>query len=94
MPTYDYKCRECGHKLEAFQKITDEPLHTCPACHKETLMRGPGGGIGLSFTGDGFYKTMYGSGKESNESPSSQAPGGCCPCGKSKNSCNSSKKSE
>lgn len=91
MPTYDYKCQECGHKMEAFQKITDAPLKTCPSCHKEKLVRGPGGGIGLSIHGDGFYKTMYGPKDPGGESSSSSAGGGCCPCGKNKNSCDSKK---
>ena len=78
MPTYDYRCTECGHKLEAFQKMSDKTLTTCPVCAKETLRRGPGGGIGLSFTGTGFYKTDY--------APSKEA-GSCCPCGKNQGSC-------
>lgn len=89
MPTYDYTCSGCGHKMEAFQKITEAPLKTCPACHQDKLIRGPGGGIGLSITGDGFYKTMYGP-KDTGESPPATG-GGCCPCGKNKNSCSSKK---
>jgi putative FmdB family regulatory protein len=83
MPTYDYHCENCGHQLEAFQKITDEPLKECPHCHKNTLRRGPGGGIGLSFTGTGWYKTDYANpqspkGSSSDTSPKKE----CCPCGK------------
>lgn len=95
MPTYDYTCQACRHKIEAFQKITEAPLLKCPACGKESLMRGPGGGIGLQFHGDGFYKTMYGPKHEASEpsSPGDASPptGGCCPCGKNKNSCQSTK---
>ncbi len=59
MPTYEYKCFDCEHAMEHFQKITDNPLKTCPSCGKESLKRGPGGGIGLSFKGSGFYITDY-----------------------------------
>ena len=59
MPTYEYRCSHCEHNLEAFQKITAEPLTSCPNCGKETLQRRPGGGIGLAFRGSGFYKTDY-----------------------------------
>lgn len=80
MPTYEYHCDKCGHKEEVFQKITDDSLKTCPKCHKETFHRGPGGGIGLSFTGSGFYITDYG--------PKKPPEGGsCCPCGKNQGGC-------
>ncbi|MBA3816693.1 MAG: zinc ribbon domain-containing protein [Parachlamydiaceae bacterium] len=97
MPTYDYTCKDCGHKLEVLQKITEAPLRECPLCHKESLMRGPGGGIGIALIGDGFYKTMYGpsSGSESNvKSSETSSGGGCCPCGKGKNACSSKKSDE
>jgi len=79
MPTYEYKCASCSHVLEAFQKISEEPLKSCPACHKETLVRGFGGGQAVfQFKGKGFYITDY---KQKSESGST-----CCPCGK-KESC-------
>lgn len=84
MPTYAYHCTNCSHKLEAFQKITEEPLKKCPSCGKDTLNRGPGGGVGLSFKGDGFYITDYGSRKDSKDTKdtNSNSCGSCCPCGK------------
>ena len=30
MPIYEYVCNECGHALEALQKLSDAPLQTCP----------------------------------------------------------------
>jgi predicted nucleic acid-binding Zn ribbon protein len=30
MPIYEYQCHDCGHILEALQKISDEPLKQCP----------------------------------------------------------------
>ncbi|MBN2430050.1 MAG: zinc ribbon domain-containing protein [Acidobacteria bacterium] len=33
MPTYEYTCEECGHRLEEFQSITAPPLTECPQCH-------------------------------------------------------------
>jgi putative FmdB family regulatory protein len=32
MPTYDYECRECGHRFEQFQKMSAAPLKACPKC--------------------------------------------------------------
>ncbi len=31
MPTYEYRCGE-GHTFETVQKITDEPVKSCPVC--------------------------------------------------------------
>lgn len=35
MPIYEYGCSECGRHIEAFQKISDEPLAVCPDCGGE-----------------------------------------------------------
>ncbi|MDH7516001.1 MAG: zinc ribbon domain-containing protein [Bacteroidota bacterium] len=59
MPTYEYRCRECGHFFESFQNITDSPLTDCPQCGMPTLQRLIGGGGGLLFKGTGFYLTDY-----------------------------------
>ena len=32
MPTYEYACTACGHRLEAVQKFTDDALTECPEC--------------------------------------------------------------
>jgi putative FmdB family regulatory protein len=99
MPTYEYHCSACGHKLEQMQKITEAPLLRCPECNQDTLRRGPGGGIGLSFTGSGFYITDYKQSKnnESPNTPQKETPSSSdktdqssCACGKKKGSCSSS----
>lgn len=91
MPTYDYHCANCNAQHEIIQKITDEPIKTCPDCNKDSLQRGPGGGIGLMFKGSGFYCTDYASTSTSksklSQASSTPAKSECCPCGKSKNSC-------
>ncbi len=58
MPTYEYECRECGHRFEEFQSITDEPIGTCPECGGE-VRRLIGSGAGIIFKGSGFYQTDY-----------------------------------
>ncbi len=44
MPTYAYKCGECG-EFETTQKITEKPLSKCPTCggKVERLISGTGG---------------------------------------------------
>jgi len=62
MPTYEYKCKRCGYEFERFQKITADPLTTCPECggSVERLITEGGGFI---LKGRGFYATDYGQGK-------------------------------
>lgn len=64
MPTYTYKCQQCGMQFDSFQSMMDPPLQTCPSCHGE-LQRVITGGSGLIFKGSGFYITDY-SKKQSN----------------------------
>lgn len=59
MPTYEYACGLCGHKMEVFQSILAERLVNCPACSKDGLRRLIGTGAGLIFKGTGFYQTDY-----------------------------------
>ncbi len=70
MPTYDYRCRECGHAFEEYQPITSDPLVVCPNCGKLALKRAMGGGGGLIFKGSGFYQTDY---KKNGSSPSTSS---------------------
>ncbi len=58
MPTYEYECNECGYTFEVFQKISADPVETCPKCggHVHRLI---GGGMGVIFKGSGFYTTDY-----------------------------------
>lgn len=47
MPTYDYKCEDCGHELnDIFQSFKDEALVKCPSCGKNSLARVIYGGLG------------------------------------------------
>ncbi len=71
MPTYHYKCKECGHEFEELQKISESPLRDCPSCKKPALVRIIGGGAGLLFKGSGFYLTDY---KKPPKSPDSPSP--------------------
>jgi putative FmdB family regulatory protein len=59
MPTYDYRCKACGHEFEQFQSMKDAPLRKCPACKKASLERLIGTGAAILFKGSGFYETDY-----------------------------------
>ncbi len=58
MPTYEYRCTECGHEFEAFQTMSEAPVATCPTCRGK-VERKISGGAGLLFKGSGFYITDY-----------------------------------
>ena len=54
MPTYQYSCTECGERVEAVQKFTDEPLQICSACGGK--LRKVFSPVGIVFKGSGFYR--------------------------------------
>jgi putative FmdB family regulatory protein len=54
LPTYEYACTACGHRLEAVQRFTDEPLTECPECG--AALRKVYGAVGIVLKGSGFYK--------------------------------------
>jgi putative FmdB family regulatory protein len=76
MPTYDYKCRGCGHAFDELQSFSDPPLTKCPACKKNKLDRLFGGGGAIIFKGSGFYETDYrraGTNGQANGKPEAEA---------------------
>ena len=59
MPTYEYRCRACGHEFEQFQSITAPAVRTCPACKKRKVEKKLSVGGAVLFKGGGFYETDY-----------------------------------
>ena len=55
MPTYEYQCTSCGHHIEVFQRITEDPLTTCGVCGGP--LRKVFHPAGIVFKGSGFYAT-------------------------------------
>jgi putative FmdB family regulatory protein len=55
LPTYEYACTACGHRLEAVQSFSDDPLTECPECG--SALRKVYGAVGIVLKGSGFYKT-------------------------------------
>lgn len=55
MPTYEYRCSNCGHQLEAVQSFSEAALTQCPACGRPDL-RKLFGNVGVVFKGSGFYR--------------------------------------
>ncbi|MCV6624112.1 zinc ribbon domain-containing protein [uncultured Pseudoteredinibacter sp.] len=75
MPIYEYQCQECGHQMEALQKLSDEPLKDCPACQQPQLQKQISA-AGFRLKGSGWYETDFKSGKKKNlAGDSAQASG-------------------
>ena len=62
MPTYQYSCTECGERIEAVQKFTDDPLQVCSACGGK--LRKVFSAVGIVFKGSGFYRNDSRSGSK------------------------------
>jgi putative FmdB family regulatory protein len=58
MPIYEYRCTDCGHRLEALQRLADAPLLVCPACGKESLTKLMSA-VGFQLKGSGWYATDF-----------------------------------
>jgi putative FmdB family regulatory protein len=58
MPTYEYRCPECGSQFEKIQRMSDEPGAECPECGAAAERR-MSAGAGFLFKGSGFYITDY-----------------------------------
>jgi putative FmdB family regulatory protein len=65
MPVYEYQCSECGKIQEAFQKISESPLETCPYCEgnlKKLISQSS-----FHLKGSGWYVTDYGGKKSGSD---------------------------
>ena len=73
MPTYEYRCKECGDELEVVQSFTDDPLTTCEKCGGP--LRKVFGSIGVTFKGSGFYRTDSRAGSATKPAAEKKADG-------------------
>lgn len=55
MPTYSYRCTECGTAFDIQQAFTDDSLTVCPNCGGR--LRKLFSSVGVTFNGSGFYRT-------------------------------------
>ena len=81
MPTYQYRCVDCGQSFERYQSFTDDPITICPlqldieaaddtaaTCGGE--VRKVFSNVGISFKGSGFYRNDSRSDDGSKSKPS------------------------
>lgn len=80
MPIYEYACPDCGHRFDALQKISDNPIQTCPKCSAGQVKKLISA-TSFVLKGSGWYKDHYGlkggpegeSAKESKDAPAAPA---------------------
>ncbi|MBU2710290.1 FmdB family zinc ribbon protein [Zooshikella harenae] len=65
MPIYEYECGQCQHALEVIQKVSDEPLVTCPQCNTDALRKRLSAPA-FRLKGGGWYETDFKTGKKKN----------------------------
>jgi putative FmdB family regulatory protein len=73
MPIYEYACNECGHTLDALQKVSEAPLTDCPECGEAALRRlisAPR----FRLKGDGWYETDFKKDNQRNLAKSDSEP--------------------
>jgi putative FmdB family regulatory protein len=66
LPTYSYKCTECGTAFDIQQAFTDDSLTVCPNCGGK--LRKVFTAIGVTFNGSGFYRNDSRPREKSSES--------------------------
>ena len=72
MPIYEYRCDDCGHELEAIQKMSDSALTDCPACDKPALKKLVSAGA-FRLKGGGWYETDFKKGAKRNVADSGKS---------------------
>ncbi len=76
MPTYSYRCTECGNAFDIHQAFSDDALTVCEVCGGK--LRKLFNTIGVTFNGSGFYRTdsRSGSGDGGGSAKAGSASGG------------------
>lgn len=73
MPIYEYQCTACDKEIEVLQKISDEPLQTCPVCGESALKKKISAAA-FRLKGGGWYETDFKTGDKKNLAGGSDKP--------------------
>ncbi len=60
MPIYEYQCEKCNHEFEREQRITADPIKTCPKC-KARRVKKLISQTSFVLKGGGWYNDLYSS---------------------------------
>ncbi|MFA7383021.1 MAG: FmdB family zinc ribbon protein [Desulfurivibrionaceae bacterium] len=78
MPIYEYQCEACQDIIEAQQRLSEEPLTTCPACSgslKKLISRSS-----FQLKGGGWYADGYSSSGGTTSSCKAASPDTASTC--------------
>lgn len=70
MPTYHYRCKNCGYDFTEQQSFSDAPITVCPQCGQERVYK-VYAAPSIEFKGSGFYRTDN---RDSKSSSTAAAP--------------------
>jgi putative FmdB family regulatory protein len=72
MPIYEYQCEKCQHEFEREQRITADPIKTCPNC-KARRVKKLISQTSFVLKGGGWYNDLYSSSKKDDKSSATEA---------------------
>ena len=76
MPIYEYMCEKCSHEFEREQRITDDPVKTCPECRSRRVKKLISQ-TSFVLKGGGWYSDLYSSpGKDAKKTTDSEKSSG------------------
>jgi putative FmdB family regulatory protein len=73
MPVYEYECTACKKQFEIVQKITDDPVATCPEC--TGALKKMISNTSFVLKGTGWYVTDYARNSKKAEASTDTSPG-------------------
>ena len=69
MPIYEYACEKCKSEFEVEQRITDDPVKSCPKCRSRKVKRLISR-TSFVLKGSGWYSDLYSSASAKTKSES------------------------
>jgi len=63
MPIYEYACGKCEHEFEVEQRMSDDPIKTCPKCRSRKVKKLISK-TSFVLKGGGWYSDLYSSTKQ------------------------------
>ena len=72
MPIYEYACEKCKSEFELEQRITDDPVKSCPKCRSRKVKRLISR-TSFVLKGSGWYSDLYSSASAKTKSEGESA---------------------
>ena len=69
MPIYEYLCEKCSFEFERQQRITEDPIKTCPKCRSRRVKKLISQ-TSFVLKGSGWYSDLYSSPKKDDKKSS------------------------